>query len=62
MRAGPFESVKSPLPRSPAATAANSPPNRLPDAVREVATADDQAALYRCVRGVRQQAVRTGRC
>lgn len=44
---GRFESVKSPLPRSPAATAANSPPSWPPDAVREVATTVDQAALYR---------------
>lgn len=48
VRAGQFESVKSPLPRSPAATAANSPPSRPPDAVREAATTVDQAALYRC--------------
>lgn len=46
--AGRFDSVKAPLPRSPAATAANTPPQRPPDVEVQVQTSPDQAALYRC--------------
>lgn len=47
LNSGRFESVKQPRPRSAAAVAANTPPNRAPDAVQEVQTGRDQAALYR---------------
>ena len=36
-----------PVPRNPAATAANKPPQRAPDAVVKEQTSPDQAALYR---------------
>ncbi|GIL53055.1 hypothetical protein Vafri_8748 [Volvox africanus] len=37
----------TPAPRSPAAVAANNPPNRTPDASASFTTSPDQAALYR---------------
>lgn len=46
---GRFQGVQQPLPRAAAAVAANAPPDRPPDVVRQVATHKDQAALYRWV-------------
>ncbi|GBF96964.1 hypothetical protein Rsub_09044 [Raphidocelis subcapitata] len=43
----PFQGIRRPRARAPAATAPNAPPQRAPDAVVEEATTRDQAALYR---------------